>query len=123
MEIEKEELEKDIKGLFSEILKGAVEYENLKRNLSSFLSDNYLFSDFDQEFTALTLTKSQFDNLIKVLSDYFNDFGFTDLAGKIFIIMVRSNPENKKRIIIEYTVNEKNIYTIESVSGKTFTNV
>ena len=118
------ELEENIKGVFSEILGGALDVEILNRALSAFLSDNYVFSDFDLNFNPpVILSKNKFMALIKKLSEYFDDFGFSGFVGQIFMIMARANPYNKKRLVIVYKhINGKNI-SIESISGKTYTNV
>jgi hypothetical protein len=59
------------------------------------------------------------------LIDYFDDIGFTGIAERIFMVMVRTTPENKKRVTILFeikNINGKTVYVIENVNGKTFTN-
>jgi len=119
------ELEKE-KGLFSEILEIPLKAEILNRALSNFLKDNYIFSDFELNFNLpLELSKEIFNALITQLSEYFDNFGFTEFAGRIFMVMARPTPENKKRVIIIYeivNINGKKIYKIENINGKTYLN-
>jgi len=116
---ENKEIGENEKGLFSEILGGALDLEILNRALSAFLVDNYAFSDFNMHFNPpVILTENEFMALIK----NFDDFGFSEFDGRIFMIMVRDNPQNKKRIKIIYVKMNNGKYEIESVDGKTYLN-
>jgi len=111
---------------FVTVLDKALDVEVLDRALSAFLSDNCSFSDFNLRFyPPLMLTEDKFKALVMGLIDYFDYIGFTGIAERIFMVMVRATPENKKRVTILFeikNINGKTVYVIENVNGKTFTN-
>jgi hypothetical protein len=117
--------EKELKEVFSEALKGPLDFEILGRALSPFLTaDNELY-DFDAHFNPpILLPEELFKALILDLSDYFDGFNFTDFANRIFLTMLGSSfSKNKKRLVIIYehkNVNGEIFYAIENINAKTY---
>jgi hypothetical protein len=116
----------NFKRFFEIILGRVVDIENLNRSLSRFLSDNFYFSDFNKHYDPpLMLSEDEFKALVNYLTDYFDDIGFTGVAERIFMVMLRTTPENKKRLVIVFEIKNINgitIFAIENVSAKTYTN-
>jgi hypothetical protein len=96
----------NLRVFFATVLGKALDVEVLDRALSAFLSDNYGFSDFNLRFDPpLILTEDKFKALVMGLIDYFDDIGFTGIAERIFMVMVRATPENKSEL--QYCLRSK----------------
>ena len=107
-------------------LEKLVEVDNLNRNLTRFLQDNFDFSDFSAHYEPpLMLTKQECKVLIRGLADHFDVIEVSASTGRVFIDMERFSPENKKRVIVVFAtrnINEKTVCLIENVSAKTYIN-
>jgi|MonGeyMetagenome_1017769.scaffolds.fasta_scaffold83068_1 hypothetical protein len=121
-EEQKEALWKSLKVFLGRL----VEIDNLDRNLTRFLQDNFDFSDFSAHYEPpLMLTKQECKALIRGLADHFDVIEVSASTGRVFIDMERFSPENKKRVIVVFAtrnINEKTVCLIENVSAKTYIN-
>jgi hypothetical protein len=73
----------------------------------------------------LILSDNEFKALVNDLADYIDDIGFTEIAGRIFMVVVHATPKNKVRITIIFEIKNidgKTVFSIENVNGKTFPN-
>jgi len=107
------------KGLFSEILKGALDFDILDRALSNFLKDNYGFADFDLVFKPpLELSEQEFKALINELINH----GFIDYNNPIWTKLAHNHKSiTIYRYILKNNINGKITYSIEQVTGYTYT--